>query len=624
MRVLLIHADKFSYRVRERALSEAPPVTQDKESYSDTNVLVVFTSIEKWDVPDRAYLESIARDILDVAGKVKAQCIVLYPYAHLSSELAKPDRAILVFNELEKILSEECTRRNLKFHAAPFGYYKEFQLKCYGHPLSELSRSYRPSEKTQTLTEQVGEIRNFYVLITPDGKIIDPKDYKFRSEEHDVEVLVRKEVFKEELPGGQEPRYLYYCKKFGFEWEPLSDYGHMRYGPEATIMYELVERYAWIVAKRLGLPIFKVKGTNMFKLSARPVYEHARLFGERMYIIETDDDKLVLRYAACFQQFSMIRDWVLSYRDLPFAVMEIADSYRYEQPGETVLCFRLRKFTMPDVHIFTKDLEEAKNLCFKVHDLIFDEIRKIGLDYATLWNVTRDFYEQNIDYLREYARREGKPILVNIIEGRKYYWVLNVEFNIVDELERPREIATMQIDVGNAERFGITYKLPDGSARHPVIIHTALIGSVERYIYALFQRAALDEKEGKTPRLPTWICPVQVRLIPVSQEYIQHCEKIADVLESRLIRVDIDDRDETVSKKIREAEKLWIPYIVVIGREEVTNNILTVRIRGEKTLHKMTLDELINRIEKELEGYPRMELTLPRRLSMRPAYRPIV
>jgi len=627
MRILLIHAERFSYAVREPALREVPEVPEDRRSLAVDNALVVFTTVEKWDAEDSEYLRKIVNDVLDVARKVKASNVVLYPYAHLSSELAKPAVAMRIFQKLEQLLREQGEKEGFKIFAAPFGYYKAFEIKCIGHPLAELSRSYRPEKAEQRalpVQEQVQEVKNTYLLITPDGRIVKPEEYKFTEAERDVEILVKKEVFKQELPGGEEPRYLTYCKKFGLEWEPLSDIGHMRYGPEACIMFDLVEQYAWQVAKRLGVPLFKIRGTNMFRLSSPAVAEHAKLFGERMYMLETDTDTLVLRYAACFQQFSMVSSWVISYRDLPFAVIEIADSYRYEQPGETVLCFRLRKFTMPDTHIFTHDLEEAKQMCMKVHEIIFDEIHKIGLDYVSLYNVTREFFEQHVDFLKELAKREGKPILVNIIEGRKYYWVMNVEFHIIDELERPREIATMQIDVGNAQRFGIVYRTPDGQMRHPVIIHTALIGSVERYIYAIFQRAALDEKQGKIPRLPTWLAPVQVRLIPVSGEFLKYCEEVADKLEEHRIRVDIDDREETVSKKIREAEKLWIPYIVVIGREETSTGKLTVRIRGDKTLHKMSLDELISRIEEETRGYPKTDLYMPRRLSMRPQYRPIV
>ncbi len=628
MRILLIHAEKFWYKVREKALKDIPDIDSSRVEASAENALVVFTTIEDVDIEDENYLSKIIEDILQVFYKVNAKNLVIYPYAHLSSRLAKPSKAIKIYEKICDIAKKIAESRNIKVITAPFGYYKSFEIRCYGHPLSELSRSYEPEIKELKIGEEKREkveVESYFVVITPDGEVLKVDEYltKFRGRYRDFDILVSKEALREELKGGEEPRYLTYCKKFGIEWEPMSDIGHMRFGPEACIMYELVEKYSWQVANRLGIPIFKVRGTNMFKLSCKPIEEHAKLFGERMYIIDSDGEKLVLRYAACFQQFSMIKDWIISYRDLPFGVLEIADSYRYEQPGETVLCFRVRKFTMPDLHIFTKDLEDAKNMCLKVHEVIFDEIRKIGLDYVSLYNVTEDFYINNVEYLKQLSKIEDKPILVKVIREKKYYWVLNAEFHIIDELERPREIATMQIDIGNASRFGIKYRTSTGEDRYPVIIHTALIGSVERYIYALFQKAAIDEKCGKIPRLPTWICPIQVRLIPVTTEFLQYCENIANILESRSIRVDIDDRDETVSKRIREAEKMWIPYIVVIGREEVNSNILTVRIRGEKNLRKMSIEELVETIEREIDNYPRCGLYMPRRLSMRPQYRPI-
>jgi len=619
---LLIHAEKFRFKVRERALRNAPDIDDKVREGSAENALVVFTAIEECDIDSVDYLSKIVSDIIDVARKVGARSIVLYPYAHLSSNLARPDKALLIFERLREILENAARREGLAFLWAPFGYYKSFEISCIGHPLSELSRTYVP-ERAVAREERV-EVPSLYVIVTPGGEVYDAREYRFSESERDLEVLVRKEVLKEELKGGEEPRYLMYCKKFGLEWEPMSDIGHMRYGPEATIIYDLVEKYSWKVATRLGIPIFRIRGTNMFKLSCRPIAEHAKLFGERMYTLESDNETLVLRYAACFQQFSMVKDWVLSYRNLPFGVLEIADSYRYEQPGETVLCFRVRKFTMPDLHIFTRDLEEAKNMCLRVHSIIFDEIRKLGLDYVSLYNVTEDFYNDHIEFLRTLAKMEGKPILVRIMKEKKYYWVLNAEYHIVDELERPREIATMQIDVGNAQRFGIKYRTAEGEDRYPVIIHTALIGSVERYIYALLQKAAIDEKRGRVPRLPTWICPIQVRVIPVSRELIEYSEKIVNTLLENGIRSDLDDREESVSKKIREAEKSWIPYIVVIGREEVEKNVLTVRVRGSKELRKVSLEELIRTIKEETKDYPTTDITLPKRLTERPQYRVVI
>ncbi|WP_069806993.1 threonine--tRNA ligase [Vulcanisaeta thermophila] len=618
MRLLFIHAEDFWFQVREKAIENPEPLTPELERGSAKNALVVFTSVEEGDNEDPGYMNYVADQILDVLNRVKAETLVLYPYAHLSPNLARPTRAMAILNALYNTLK---AKSPVPVMRAPFGYYKAFDIKCYGHPLSELSKSLTPSMATTTATAaQPQAPRDLYVILTPNGEEYEASKYQFREGEDDLRALVEKEVFKRELEGGGEPRYLDYCRKFGFEWEPMSDTGHMRYGPAATLMMELVEDYAWKLANELGIPVFKIRGTNMFRRGERAIDEHARLFNERMYTIEGDRDELIMRYAACFQQFAMIRNWVLSYRDLPLGMLEIADSYRYEQPGETVLCFRLRRFYMPDLHIFTRDLSNAMELALRLHEIIFREIRRLGRDYVSLYNVTRQFYNEHRDYLVELARREGKPILVRIMPEQKYYWVLNVEFHIVDELRRPREIATFQFDVGNAQRFGIKYRDENGEVKYPVIIHTAILGSVERYIYALLDTAAIMESRKEVPRLPTWIAPVQVRIIPIGREHLDLANKVASELEGRMIRVDIDDRfDETLSRRIRDAETFWVPYIVVVGDREAKTGILSVRVRGLGKTLEVGVEELIGRIEEEIKGYPRRPLTMPKYLSMRPA-----
>ncbi|MEZ0319000.1 MAG: threonine--tRNA ligase, partial [Pyrobaculum sp.] len=533
MRLLYIHAERFTWEAKETALD----IRDEPVSGKAENALVVFVAVERGDTADDEFLRQVARDVVDVAQRVKASTIVVYPYAHLSNDLARPYVAREVLDKLYAAVKSGFGGEVLK---APFGYYKAFELKCLGHPLSELSRSFKPQEVRAE--KKAEERKDVYLILTPQGEEHDPAQFNYT--DPDLRALVEKEVFKKELAGGAEPRYLDYIRKFGFEWEPMSDAGHMRYGPEATVMMELVEDYAYKAAQSLGIPVFKIRGTNMFKLSEKAIETHAKLFGERLYIVESDTD-MILRYAACFQQFAMAKDWVISYKNLPFGMLEIADSYRYEQPGETVILFRLRRFYMPDLHIFTKDLNEAMEVSFKVHEAIFREIEKLGRTYVSLYNVTEDFYKSHKNYLVELARREGKPILVRILPGQKYYWVLNVEYHIVDELNRPREIATFQIDVGNAQRFGIKYVDEQNQTKYPVIIHTAILGSVERYLYAVFDTMAKLEKQGRTPKLPTWLSPVQVRIIPITKENIPYALKVAERLEEEGIRVDVDDRDET-------------------------------------------------------------------------------
>ncbi len=603
MRVLYIHTEHFGWQAREPAVE----IRDEPNSGAVKNALVVFVAVERGDVDSEEYLRQVAQDIVKTAEGVKAESIVIYPYAHLSSDLARPYTAREVLNRLYHLVKAEFRGGVYK---APFGYYKAFELKCLGHPLSELSRSFKPEVKPAKVEEK----RDVYVILTPDGGEYKPEEYTHG--DPDFKILVEKEVFKRELSGGGEPKYLEYLKKFGFEWEGMSDVGHMRYGPEATVMMELVEDYSYAVAKSLGVPLFKIRGTNMFKLAEHAIETHAKLFGERLYIVESDTD-LVLRYAACFQQFAMVKDWVISYRHLPFGVIEVADSYRHEQPGETVMLFRLRRFYMPDLHIFARDLGEAIEVSYRLHELIFREIEKLGRTYVSLYNVTEDFYRNHRQYLTELARREGKPILVRILPSQKYYWVLNVEFHIIDALGRPREVATFQIDVGNAQRFGIKYFDEQNQPKYPVIIHTAILGSVERYLYAVFDTAAKQESSGGVPRLPTWLSPVQIRIIPVTGDNLKYAVEVAEVLEAAGIRVDIDDRNETLSKKVRDAEVQWIPYICVVGAREEREKTLSVRVRGA-AVYRMSASELVEKIREEVGGYPTRPLYMPKFLSQRP------
>ncbi|PLJ78347.1 threonine--tRNA ligase [Infirmifilum sp. SLHALR2] len=607
MKILLIHARSFEYEAREKAVDSAEELSEGNRTGRAENTLVAFVTVEKGDSSDPGIAEKAAQEIRDVYTRVGASEVVLYPYAHLSDNLAEPGEALPLLKSIEELLKAQ----GASVKRAPFGWYKRFTVECYGHPLSELSRTIRPGEKARRGFED-------FAVMLPDGRVVGIEELPSGLPE-DFVALLEAEVFKRRREGG-EPSYLEYCRKFGFEWEPMSDLGHMRYGPEATIIVEVVAEYAWRVARSLGIPVYKVRGTNTFNLEHKPVLQHAQLYGDRLYQLEVDDKKLILRYAACHQQFAMIKDWDISYRNLPLGMLEIADSYRLEQPGELLLCFRLRKFTMPDLHIFCKDLREAMELSFKVHEKIYEEIRKLGRDYVSIYNLTKSFLEANKEYVKKLVEAEGKPVLLHFVPEGKYYWVLNVEYNIIDELGRPREIGTFQIDVGNAERFDITYVDENGQRKHPVIIHTALIGSIERYIFAVLDTAAKKAKAGGLPSLPVWLSPVQVRVIPFTKEFLAEADRLADILEAEGFRVDIDDRDESISKRIRDAEVKWIPYVVVIGKREAETGRLSVRVRGEGQL-EMDLHELLSRLKRDTEGYPLVSSRLPRYLSLRPRYR---
>ncbi len=614
MRMLLIHADHFEYEVLEKAIDRPEQILDSEKRAALDNALVSFCTIEKADEKNpKKIAENAGNSIQEIADLVKTKTIAIYPYAHLSSSLASRDPAIQILKNMQMNL----TQKEYNVTKSPFGWYKSFKIECKGHPLSELSRTITSEEEPSKESRAQPE----YAILDLDGQIHDPKTYAYQSNENDLKMLVEKEALKMGLVGGK-PRFLDYCRKFGLEWEPYSDVGHMRYEPEANIMFELVSDYSWMVANSLDMPVFGVRGTNMFDLSVKPVREHADLFGDRLYQVNIDEKSFVLRYAACHQQFAMLKDWVISYRHLPFGTFEVADSYRLEQSGELLLCFRVRKLHMPDLHVFCRDIDEARIAAMKTHRKIYEEIEKLGRDYVSIYNTTKSFYEQNKSFFNELVAVERKPVLLSFVPESIYYWVINVEYTIIDELGRPREIATFQIDIGNAKRFDISYTDSEGSKQYPPIIHTALIGTVERYIFAALDTAVKLEKEGKVPSLPLWLVPVQVRLIPVNSNFIQHASNLMSEIEGAGIRVDLDDRSESLAKRVRDAEMNWVPYIVAVGEKEIETGLLNVRKRETREQTSISVNEMIKEIARRTEGYPYRGLRMPRLLSQRPVYKP--
>ena len=609
MRILQLHSNFIEYKPIKEEVAIAEKC--DKKEQRLEELAVLFTCVENGDDGDVA--KRAAEEVKSSLDKLKVNRILIYPYAHLSNKLAKPVHALQVIKAMENHSKE----LGIETYRTPFGWTKQFTVSIKGHPLAEQSKTITPGELREEKKAEWTIPKPEYLILTLENKTAHPEEYSFKKGEEAFKILVEKEALKKETPGG-EPRIIDILKRFGFEWETYSDSGHMRYGPKAALMVDLVGDYAWQSVNELNIPSFSIKGTNLFNLNVPAIKEHADLFGERLYTVPVDDEEYVLKYAACFQQFSMLKDWTISHKQIPFGMFEIADSYRLEQSGECSLGFRLRRFYMPDYHIFCKNLKHAKEIAVKVHQKIYEKVRELGNEYVSLYNLTRSFFEENREFFSHLLKIEKKPVLLRFVPEGKYYWVINVEYNIIDELKRPREIATFQIDVGNAKRFGIKYVDKDKREVYPLIFHIAILGGIERYIFTVLDTALKQQ----VPSLPLWLSPTQVRLIPLSDEFTQKCEKIADDIEKHCVRVDLDDRPLTMQKRVREAEMEWINYIIVVGEKEIASKMLPVRDRTTRKIRKMRLNELITEIEKKARGKPFRPSTLPRLLSKRPQFAP--
>ena len=404
------------------------------------------------------------------------------------------------------------------------------------------------------------------------------------------------------------------------DYEPASDPGNMRFYPKGRMIKALLEEY--VTQKVLEYGGMEVETPLMYSMIHPTLKSYLDRFPARQYTIESDDTPYFMRFAACFGQFLISHDATISYKNLPMRIYEMTRySFRREQRGELTGLRRLRAFTMPDVHALCKDMDQAKEEFMLRFKLSQEVLKGIGLekdDYELGIRLVEDFYEENKEFVNNLVQEHGKPVLVEMWRDRFFYFVLKWEMNFVDTLDKASALSTDQIDVENGERYDIRYMDEDGNQKHPYILHCSPSGAIERDIYALLEKAAYMMHEGNKPSLPLWLAPTQVRIIPVSEEYVELADQIRGELD--YVRVDIDNREETVGKKIRDAEMEWIPFILVVGEREIGKEKLPVRIRGQKQDRNMSVEELEAEIHEETVGKPYRPVPLPVYLQDRPKF----
>lgn len=631
MKILLLHSDFIEWEPKKKAIPEAEEAKKKPVMVRDA--LAVFSSVEK---PDEGRHEQVAqnaaREILDVMKQVKARNIVLYPYVHLSQEPSSPDAALKVLDSVEKLLKE----KKKPVFRAPFGWYKAFSIRVKGHPLAELSRSVtskgavtEKEDDTPDALKKEEKLKSEFFVFTPDGgkhpiktqgKNVVGFDF---SRYGKFEKMVRYELMKDSAVNKEPPHIALMRKLELVDYEPGSDPGNFRYYPKGKLLKDLIE--TWTTQKTLEYGAMEVETPIMYDYEHPSLKKYLNRFPARQYTIQTPNKKVFLRFSACFGQFLMKHDASISYRNLPLRLYELTRySFRVEQRGELAGLRRLRTFTMPDCHAACADMKMAKEellrrfrLCEDVADG-FEFPKKNDIELAI--RVVKDFYVKNKDYVHDLVKRFGKPTLVEIWDQRFFYFVLKHEWNFVDALDKAATLATDQIDIENAERYDIKFTDKDNKRKHPIILHCSPSGASERVIYALLEKEYMKQQQGENPMLPLWLSPTQVRLCSLNDKLIRYCGELADKLEKQGIRVDIDDRVESVSKKVRDAEVDWIPYSIVVGNRERKSGKFPLRYRKDGKVNKLSLQGIIKRLTSQTRGYPYKPLPMDRLLTRRPVF----
>ncbi len=464
-------------------------------------------------------------------------------------------------------------------------------------------------------------LKSMWYILNLDGEIVPLDQFDFKGHKN-LQTYSGYEVEKDRTVR-QEPPHVSLMRSLELvDYEPASDPGNFRYYPKGRMVKALLEEY--VTTNVLDYGGMEVETPIMYDMNHPTLSNYLNRFPARQYTIEHDDDRYFLRFAACFGQFLIAHDATISYRDLPLRIYELTRySFRREQRGELAGLRRLRAFTMPDVHAMCRDLSQVKEEFMRRYQLVEDTLSGIGFDmegFEMGLRMTEGFWDENKEFIRSFVRRFGKPVLLELWKERFAYFILKYDVNFIDALDKASALATDQIDIENGERYGITYMDEDGHEKHPLILHCSPSGAIERDIYALLEKAHMDMGKGIRPHLPLWLAPTQVRMIPVSEDHVAMAEEYAEMLTGSRIRADYDDRTETVQKKIRDAEKEWIPYIVVLGEREIGAEKVPVRVRSDGKLHQMSLEELSSEIGRQVEGKPHRPLPMPMSVQGRPKF----
>lgn len=604
MRILLIHSDYLNYNVKNKT-PVAEEIEDAKKQGAFDESLVVFTAVEKDDENNpQGIVKNLVKEVIKTNDQVKAENIVLYPYAHLSSSLSSPKVAVQVLKDAEEALDAE----GLNVKRVPFGWYKAFEISCKGHPLSELSRTITAEEEDE---EEVEKKPSSWSILDGD-KIIDIDDFKFENDQ--LEKLVSYELGTGASDAGEPPHVKLMREKELCDYESASDVGNLKWFPKGRLVRDLLDDYVYnLVVDQGAMPI---ETPIFYDLDNEAINVHAAKFGERQYRTDTKKN-LMLRFACCFGAFRVMADPFITWKNLPAKLYELSTySFRFEKKGEVVGLKRLRAFTMPDFHSFCADMNSTLEEFSKQTDMCIQTGVDLDVNYEIIFRATKDFYDENKEWMYSIGKKIGKPVLLEILPERKHYWSCKIDFAAIDYLGRPIENPTVQIDVESGKRFDITYLGEDGKEHYPTILHCSPTGSIERVICSLLEKTAIELDE-KAPMLPTWLSPIEVRIITVGEDHKDFANELYDKINAENIRVDVDDRDESVGKKIRNAATEWIPYIFVVGDNEKESGVFSVTVRetGEKV--DMTVDELIKEVLDKTKGMPYRGLPLPKDISTR-------
>lgn len=390
-------------------------------------------------------------------------------------------------------------------------------------------------------------------------------------------------------------------KKLGRELDlfMISEYGpgFPFFLPKGMIVRNELENFWYKEHTKEGYQF--IKTPIMLNKELWEISGHWYNYRENMYTSEIDDKTFAIKPMNCPGGMLVYKNSLHSYKDLPLRIGELGQVHRHEASGALNGLFRVRTFTQDDAHIFMRE-DQIESEIIRLINFIDRMYKVFGLTYDIELSTrpeekyigSIEIWDKSEAILEKACHEAGHDCKINPGDGA--FYGPKLDFHIKDSLGRVWQCGTIQLDMNLPERFDLTYVDADGSKKRPIMLHRVIYGSIERFIGILIEHYA--------GAFPTWLSPVQVNIIPVNNEYhLEYANNIKKKFEELDIRCELDSREEKLGYKMRESQTKKIPYTLVIGDNEVNNDMITYRKHGDKDSVSLSISDFIELIKNEIE-----------------------
>jgi threonyl-tRNA synthetase len=526
-------------------------------------------AVEKGDNSNES-VEELVNSVIKISEDVNAKNIVLYPYAHLSSNLGSPSLAIEIINKAKDKLSKD-----YNVISAPFGYYKEFELKVKGHPLSELSRE---------------------IMVKGDEEIADLSDEERKR--------MLKEISKSKLDTSKlaDNDHRIIGKNLDLWSFNAVAPGMVFWHPKGLhIKNKLIEYWREMHRKdyvEISTP--QIMDRKLWEISG-----HWKLYNENNFKTKYEGRDFLVKPMNCPGGMLVYKTSPKSYKDLPLRVGELGNVHRVELSGVLSGLFRVIQFTQDDAHIFCTEKQlqnEIKGVVELIQNLVLKQFgfKEYRFTLSTRSEEKKDKYlgDDSVWDLSEGAIKntlKSMNVPFDIEPGEAKFYGPSLDVQIKDSLGREWQCATIQLDMLLPARFEVKYNDENGDEQTPIMLHRVVLGSLERFIGVYTEHIS-----GK---FPVWLSPNQIKVLTLNDEVNEYAKNVYQTLLDAGFEVELDDRNITMGKKAREAQMQKYNYLVTIGSQEIEAGKIAVKARdGDGTLELLELDDFITKLKEEIKA----------------------